>query len=90
MYGTTLRVFDAKSESWRVLWLDPASGNRSELEGRRQGDDIVQIGAQAGWPIRWTISEIRDRSFLWQGHVLNTDGVTWRLQAEFRLQRMAA
>src|SRR5689334_9216458 len=40
MYGTTLRVFDATTESWRVLWLDPASGNRSELEGRRQGDDI--------------------------------------------------
>jgi|SRR5689334_19289170 hypothetical protein len=88
MYGMTLRVFDAKSQSWRVLWVDPASGNRSELEGRRQGDDIVQIGTQAGWPIRWTISEIGDRSFLWQGHVLNPDGVTWRLQAEFRLQRM--
>jgi hypothetical protein len=89
MYGTTLRIFDAKSESWRVLWLDPASGNRCELEGRRQGDDIVQIGTREGWPIRWTLSSIRSTSFVWQGHVLNTDGVSWRLQAEFKLHRQS-
>jgi hypothetical protein len=88
MYGTTVRVFDTKSESWRVLWFDPPSGYRCELEGRRQGDDIVQIGTYAGWPIRWTISQVRSRSFLWQGHILEHDGTSWRLQAEFHLQRM--
>src|SRR5215831_16806767 len=51
MYGTTLRVFDPKRESWRVVWMDPASGRRNDLEGRRQGNDIVQIGTADGWPI---------------------------------------
>ncbi len=88
MYGTTLRVFDPKRESWRVVWLDPASGRRIELEGRRQGDDIVQIGNADGWPIKWTISQIRESSFVWQGHILNTDGETWRLQAQFHLHRL--
>jgi hypothetical protein len=88
MYGTTLRVFDPQSESWRVLWFDPPSGTRCELEGRRQGDDVVQIGvSQTGVPIRWTISQIRPESFLWQGHILEPDGATWRLQAEFKLRR---
>jgi len=89
MYGTTLRVFDPKRESWPVVWIDPSSGRRNELEGRRQGNDIVQIGTAEGWPIRWTISAITERSFVWQGHILNTDGATWRLQAEFRLRRAA-
>jgi len=88
MYGTTLRVFDPKSESWRVTWTDPPSGIRCELEGRRQGDDVVQIGiSQDGVPIRWTLSQIRPDRFLWQGHILEADGTTWRLQAEFKMQR---
>ena len=89
MYGTTLRIFDPKRESWPVVWLDPSTGRPNDLEGRRQGDDIVQVGTAEDWPIRWTISEIRDRSFVWQGHILNIDGVSWRLQAEFRVRRVA-
>ena len=45
-YGTTLRVFDPTSESWRVVWSDPVSQHRIELEGRRQGDDIVLLGVR--------------------------------------------
>src|SRR5262250_3346595 len=47
-YGTTLRVFDPKSESWRVVWTNAIGGRRIELEGWRQGEDIVQIGAREG------------------------------------------
>jgi hypothetical protein len=86
-YGTTLRVFDPKSESWRAVWVDPASQLRIELEGRRQGDDIVQVGTRGGWPIRWTFSDIRTNSFLWQGHILREDGATWRLEVEVSLRR---
>lgn len=87
LFGTTLRVFDAKRETWRVLWWNPASGSRSELEGRRQGDDVVQLGASDGRPIRWTFSRIRPRSFAWHGHALADDGVTWQLESEFELSR---
>ncbi|HWM87666.1 MAG TPA: hypothetical protein VNO33_17555 [Kofleriaceae bacterium] len=86
-YGTTLRVFDAKGESWRAAWTDPVSGYRIELEGRRQGDDIVQIGTRGGRPIRWTFSDIRADSFLWQGHILDVDGASWRLEVEVELHR---
>jgi hypothetical protein len=86
-YGTTVRLFDPKSESWRAHWLDPVSGYRIELEGRRVGDDIVQIGTRAGRPIRWIFSQIREASFLWQGHVLEPDATTWRLEVEMHLHR---
>jgi hypothetical protein len=89
-YGTTVRLFDPKSESWRASWLDPVSGLRLELEGRRVGDDIVQLGTRGGRPIRWTFSRIQPASFLWQGHILDPDGATWRLEVEMRFRRMAA
>jgi len=90
LYGTTLRVFDPRRESWRVVWWDPPSGERAELEGRRvgAGGDIVQFGTRDGWPIRWTFSEIRADSFLWQGHILEPAGSQWRLQGEFRMRRI--
>jgi hypothetical protein len=86
-YGATFRVYDPKAELWRVIWNDPASGLRIELEGRAQGDDVVQLGIRAGRPIRWTFSEIRRDSFRWQGHALEDDGNTWRLEVDIRFRR---
>lgn len=88
-FGTTLRVFDPKSESWRALWWDPEAGFRIELEGRRVGDDIVQIGRRGDLTIRWTFSRIAAGSLLWQGHVLESDGANWRLEVEVPLRRTA-
>lgn len=87
-YGTSLRIYDPKAELWRVTWSDPVSGYRIELEGRRQGDDIVQLGMRAGRPIRWTFGEIRADSFRWQGHALEDDGATWRLEIDIGFRRM--
>jgi hypothetical protein len=86
-FGTTLRVFDPTSQSWRAMWWDPESQIRIDLEGRRLGDDIVQIGTRGGRPIRWSFSKIRPESFLWQAHILETDGESWRLEVEIQLRR---
>jgi hypothetical protein len=89
IYGTTLRVWESTLKAWRVTWINPVTGHRSELVGRRSGNDIVQIGTQAdGMPIRWTFTEITSVSFLWTGELLNTDGQTWRLQSQFRARRI--
>lgn len=87
-YGATLRVFNPKTESWHVIWIDPVSGLKIELEGRRQGNDIVQIGTRGDRPIRWTFSEIQQNSFTWRGHILEPDGVTWRLEVEIYFRRL--
>jgi hypothetical protein len=89
-FGATLRVFDPKTEAWRATWFDPVSGYRIDLEGRRQGDDIVQVGTRGGWPIRWTFSDIGPESFRWQGHILNPDGVSWDLEIDIAFRRTAA
>ena len=90
MYGATIRVWDAALQAWRVTWINPVTGWRDELIGRRSGEDIVQIGTHAdGTPIRWIFSEITPDSFRWTGEVLNTDGETWTLQGEFRARRIS-
>jgi hypothetical protein len=89
MYGTTLRVWDAAIEAWRVTWMNPAAGTRAELVGRWHGKDVMQIGAIAGTPLRWVFSEITRDSFLWKGESLGPDGNTWKLDGEFRARRLA-
>lgn len=87
-YGTTLRVWDKALEAWRVTWINPAQGARSELVGRRIGGDIVQLGHHAdGTPIRWMFTEVTKDSFRWTGEALQADGKTWKLQGEFLATR---
>ena len=90
-YGTTLRVWDAALQAWRVTWINPVTGARNELIGRRNGKKIVQVGTHAdSTPIRWIFSEITQDSFRWTGEALNPDGETWRLEGEFRATRIGA
>ena len=90
MYGTTLRVWDAALQAWRVTWINGVTGMRDELIGRASGKDIVQIGTHGnGNPIRWIFSEITRDSFRWTGEALEPDGKTWRLEGEFRGRRKA-
>ncbi|MFC0403343.1 hypothetical protein [Paraburkholderia rhizosphaerae] len=89
MYGTTLRVWDPAVRAWRVTYLNPATGQRDELIGRRIGNAIVQIGTHAnGTPIRWNFTDIGRDSFHWTGVALAPDGITWVLEAEFAAQRV--
>ncbi len=90
MYGTTLRVWDAAIQAWRVTWINPVTGRRDELIGRRSGSDIVQVGTHSdGTPIRWIFSEITRDSFRWTGEALEPDGKTWKLEGEFRARKKA-
>jgi hypothetical protein len=90
-YGTTLRVWDAALQAWRVTWFNPVTGARCDLIGRWSGRDIVQIGAMAnGTPIRWMFTEITRDSFRWTGESLQPDGQTWKLDGEFLARRQGA
>jgi hypothetical protein len=95
-YGTTVRVFHPRTEDWRAVWLNPVAGVRNDLVGRRVGDDIVQFclphgsaGLGADRPEKWVFSRITARSFLWHAYLLEDDGVTWRVDTQFQLQRTA-
>ena len=87
-YGTTLRVWDAAAQAWRVTWVNPITGRRNDLIGRRVGANLVQIGTHPdGTAIRWTFTDINNDSFRWLGEALQPDGATWKLEAEFHCRR---
>jgi hypothetical protein len=88
-YGTTVRVFDPRSQSWRVTWFNPPGQTRIELEGRREGDDVVQLGLRQGVPVRWTFHEITAASFSWDAHARRPDG-SWLPEIAIRLRRLTA
>ena len=89
MYGTTLRIWDAAIQAWRIVWRNPVTGHSEEQIGRRSGTDIVQLGARVdGTPTRWMFTEITGDSFHWTGESLNPDGKTWMLEGEFRARRL--
>ena len=88
MYGTTLRVWDASIQAWRITWINPVTCNEERLIGRPIGRDIVQVGCSAnGAPSRWRFTEITRDSFHWIGEFLDADGQTWRLAGEFLARR---
>ena len=88
-YGTSIRVYDREFSTWRVTWFNPVTGARNDLVGGRQGADIVQEGiGPDGRKIRWLFTDITPTSFIWRGESLESDGKTWRLEAEFRARRM--
>lgn len=89
MYGTTLRVWDAAIQAWRISWINPVTGHREQQIGRRIGKDIVQLGARPdGTATRWRFTEITPDSFHWIGEALEPDGQTWMLEGEFWARRI--
>lgn len=90
-YGTTLRVYDPRIDAWHIQWTDPVTQTYFTMIGRRQGDDIVQLGkGPDGNLIRWSFAEITPNSFRWRGEVSADDGATWRLNVEFLARRIGS
>ena len=90
-YGTTLRTYDPKADAWHIQWTDPVTQNFLSMIGRKQGDDIVQLGKGIGDDrIRWSFREITSNAFLWRGETSTDGGATWRINVEFRARRRAA
>jgi hypothetical protein len=89
MYGTTLRVWDATIDGWRITWRNPAGDHHEEQIGRRSGRDIVQLGTRPdGTATRWSFSEMTQDSFHWMGESLDPGARSWRLEGEFRAKRL--
>ncbi len=90
-YGTSLRVYDPAADVWHVTWINPVTGVRNTLLGRRHGDEIVQEGTDTdGSLMRWTFSDVTPGSFRWRGESSSDGGRTWRLDAEFFGRRVHA
>jgi hypothetical protein len=86
-YGTSVRVYDALGEMWRVVWIAPHSGTVFKLSGVFSGDGSIVLNGDPndGEPTKWIFSQVADDSFLWEGFVQDDPSSEWRL-----IQRMTA
>jgi hypothetical protein len=85
--GTSVRYFDGKAGTWRVVWMAPALGMVT-LQGGVEGDRIVLKGRDVdGGELRWSFNDIKDDAFTWRGEKSSDGGKTWRLEEEHRMKR---
>lgn len=83
-YGTTIRFYDRGRQAWRIVWINPVSGAVNTLVARKDGDAIVQEGAnEDGTLMRWTFVTIERDRFHWVGEESADAGASWRTRAEF-------
>ncbi len=89
-YGTTLRVYDAAIDAWRIFWIDPATNSFRQQIGRQAGADIVQEGiAENDALSRWSFVAITGQSFDWRAEVSGDEGASWRLVVEVFARRVS-
>lgn len=86
--GTSVRFFDSKSKMWRVVFVAPAFGVLSTLQGGAEGNRIVLTGPDSdGSSLRWSFNDIQTDSFIWRGEKSRDGGKTWRLEEEHHMKR---
>lgn len=89
--GTTLRIFDPGSRTWRVVWVAASRGYMIQLQGGAEGDRIVLRGQDTdGSLLRWSFADIRADAFVWRGESSRDGGQTWWLQEEHHMRRRPA
>jgi hypothetical protein len=87
-YGTTLRIYDASSDTWRITWFAPMHGGELSLVARADGDEIVLDSVEREpLAFRWVFSEIAPEAFVWRGSGSDDNGATWLLLQEMQARR---
>lgn len=88
MYGTTIRVYDPKEKQWYITFIDPfTTQSYHRMIGRKVGNDIVQEYRREKLVTHWIFTDITDNSFHWMWKESPDDGKTWKVQAEFFVER---
>jgi hypothetical protein len=91
MYGTTLRVYDPKTDQWEITWIDPVRRQFNRMLGRPVGNEIIQeYRDEAGNICQWCFTDIGPDSFHWISRQSKDERSTWNLRAEFFLHRRGA
>ena len=88
-YGATLRVYDPRTDTWRITWTNPVTNVQTCLTGSQRGGEIFQEGSQEdGSLVRWVFSDMKPETFRWTGLSSTDGGATWRTQVEFFARRV--
>src|SRR4029450_1295065 len=65
-YGTTLRVYDPKLDTWHCVWAGPIKNSFAVFEARQKGTEIMlETPNERGRVGQWIFSDITQNSFHW-------------------------
>ena len=90
--GTTLRYFDPKSGTWRVIFIDPENDSVARFSGGAVGDDRIVLHSEDtdGKETRWSFNDICSDSFVFRDEVSRDGGKTWWVREEDHMKRRGA
>jgi hypothetical protein len=86
-YGTTLRFYDSKTDTWKVTWISPLSDVVIPFTARKVGKEIVMESKDGPMMGHWILSDITSRSFRWRAEASRDGGKTWITTQEFSVHR---
>jgi hypothetical protein len=87
-YGTTLRIYDAASGVWRLVWVNPVRNDVDMLTTRKAEGDIVQEGVDVkGNRFRWTFSGMTADTFTFLAEETREGGEDWLKVVQFTATR---
>lgn len=88
---TELRYFDPKSDTWRATFIDPEDASVARFTGGMVGIDRIVLESQDfGAETRWSFNDIRPDSLVYREETSRDGGITWRMTAEYRMQRLSS
>jgi hypothetical protein len=86
--GTTVRFFDTRAKTWRMIFVNPDYGAVLQVSGGSEGDRIVLRGVDdEGSMLRWSFNDITANAFVWRGEKSLDGGKTWKLEEEHHMTR---
>jgi hypothetical protein len=86
--GTSMRFFDNKSKTWRVVFVSPEHDALITVKGGMEGDRIILRGVDdEGSMLRWSFNDLQADSFTWRGETSRDGGKTWKLEEEHHMKR---
>lgn len=86
--GTSLRHYNPKTDTWRVVWIGASSNNLCFLQAKQDGDDLLlERNDEGASLLRWRFADITRDSFHWTGRYSVDDGETWILEQDMFAKR---
>jgi hypothetical protein len=86
--GTTVRFFDTKLKTWRIIFVSPSPAALIAVQGGTEADRIVLRGIDdEGTMLRWSFNDIKPDSFNWRGETSRDGGKTWKLEEHHYMRR---
>jgi uncharacterized protein len=87
-FGTSIIFYDSKRQYWTEVWVYPAQGMTTIVNGGEKDGRIVLTGRdEGGGVLRWSFNDIKPDSFVWRGEISTDEGKTWQLQGENQVHK---